>query len=203
LSYRGGRKGDFSAISPRLFEATALGVCQILETDFYVDGLTAWKHYLPLESDFSNIKSVFDVMRDRERCVEIAEECQNLLLFSGDHTYESLVHRILDCVGIKAEKGLVVENSDSSDSLFPLSVNAHEATWIKSYVARSFVSRGLKQVENALKKRNFLELDQEDDQWHVWAVENADVIIQWIHAFSSKKLIVESLVLPWKSALLT
>ena len=71
-------QGDFSAISPRLFECAAMGVCQVLERSYYFDDFEPLKHYVPLNPDLSNM-----------------DEAEKSLTQSGRYTYSGFVRFIL------------------------------------------------------------------------------------------------------------
>lgn len=87
--------GDFSAESPRLFEAAALGTVQILEEDTYLGGLfQPWKHYLPLASDFSNLDEIFQFMSDPSMMSEVATSARSLLLESRAFSYAGFVSEV-------------------------------------------------------------------------------------------------------------
>jgi hypothetical protein len=93
---RGVVEGDFSAVSPRLFEAAALGVCQILEEDEYLGGVLApWEHYVPLKSDFSNLDEIAEFMRQDDLVSEMVQRARIALIDSGDFSYESFVLNLL------------------------------------------------------------------------------------------------------------
>jgi hypothetical protein len=97
------KAGDFSAESPRLFEAAALGVCQILEDDQYLDGaLRPWVHYLPLMPDFSNVEEILIFMRDQEKCATIIAAAQSELIDSGKYTYDSFLAQFQIDAGLGA-----------------------------------------------------------------------------------------------------
>jgi len=85
------KKYKFSAISPRLFEAAAEGVCQILRPDDYLGVLEPGKHYIPLNDDFSNVNSVLAAMTDLDRASIIIEEARKALIDSGRFGYQHLV----------------------------------------------------------------------------------------------------------------
>jgi hypothetical protein len=85
------KKYKFSAISPRLFEAAAEGVCQILRPDDYLGVLEPGKHYIPLNDDFSNMNSVLATMTDLDRASIIIEEARKELIDSGQFGYQHLV----------------------------------------------------------------------------------------------------------------
>jgi hypothetical protein len=88
--------GEFAAVSPRLFEAAAAGVCQILEEDDYLQGaLMPWKHYIPLKSDFSNVPEILDFMMQTERVLEVIAQCKQALISNGDFTYKNFIEKVL------------------------------------------------------------------------------------------------------------
>jgi len=90
LRRRDGRH-RFSAFSPRLFEAAAAGACQVLRPDYYLGVLEPWVHYLPLNSDFSNVQEVLLAMRELEQCQAIANNSYEQLIDSGKFSYRRLV----------------------------------------------------------------------------------------------------------------
>lgn len=101
LSGVGGREEhDFTAISPRLFEAAALRVCQVLEEDAYTEEFEPWIHYLPLRSDLRNTQQIFDAMRDIERCKEIADASWSRLIHSDDFSYSTFVADFAQTIGL-------------------------------------------------------------------------------------------------------
>ena len=85
---------DFSAVSPRLFEAAALRTGLILIEDDYVAGLEPYQHYIPLSKDFSNIDQVFAVMRDDARIEAMIEAAYQHLVKSGQFTYAGFVQSV-------------------------------------------------------------------------------------------------------------
>lgn len=97
----GVKSGKFSAESPRLFEAAALDVCQILEVDEYLGGaMRPWVHYIPLEPDYSNLDEVLKVMRDPDKCSEIIRSAKSELIESGKYSYESFMNSFQGEVGL-------------------------------------------------------------------------------------------------------
>jgi hypothetical protein len=201
VSMKGGRIGDFSAISPRLFEAAALGVCQILEPDDYVDGLLPGVHYIPLESDFSNIDEVFETMRDLDRCEEIVNASQDLLLRSGDFTYEAFVKQLSLVANIEHKIGAPRLFRDSSEDLDGIvggeSSNLH---WVQDYVRRAFIRGRLAKCIENLQQGRLLILGSQDELMKSWAESESESLLKWLTAFRSRRLMVESLVIPWRTA---
>ena len=195
-----GYKGDFSAISPRLFEAAALGVCQILETDTYLDGLEPWVHYLPLDSDFSNIESVFKAMKDLDLCEEVVLNSQKVLLKEGAYTYAELVKRILLTAGISPSLDLNCLVQDSSITLFSGQISNEQIQWIQRYVARAIINRECKKVKSYLSEGKFLKFAAEDVDRARFAIENAILISDWIDKCMKNELLLESLLVHWVPA---
>jgi hypothetical protein len=81
----------FTAVSPRLFESAVAGTCQILQRDEYFGVLEPWCHYLPLDSNMSNVEEVVNVMRDLPRCQEVAANAKSALVDSGLFDYRRLI----------------------------------------------------------------------------------------------------------------
>lgn len=86
LKSQRGRLGDFSAISPRICEAAAMGVCQILKRDHYFEGFEPWKHYVPIDSVSRLDDAVIKVMRNHAQATGIVEQSQEFLIHSGNYT---------------------------------------------------------------------------------------------------------------------
>ena len=86
---------DFSAISPRLFEAAGAHTGLILLKDEYLDGLEPYRHYIPLEPDFSNLDEVFRLMRDDTAAQEMIEAAYQLLVASERFSYGAFVEEVL------------------------------------------------------------------------------------------------------------
>ena len=86
--------GNFTAVSPRIFEAAALGVAQILEDAEYFPSFEAGKHFIPLDPDLSNIHEVFRTMRDSEQSQAIAVETRKILIDSNLFSYQSFVDKV-------------------------------------------------------------------------------------------------------------
>jgi hypothetical protein len=200
VSLRGGCSGDFSAISPRLFEAAALGVCQILEPDHYVDGFEPWVHYVPLSEDFSNIDEVFRVMQDLDQCAQIVKASQDLLLFSRKFTYASFVEKFRK--EIKLEPGPIGAFvwSDSSESFDGVSGNSAEGLkWVQDYLVRAYLRKRLDEAINNIKDGKLLILDDVDVKWVDNAVLHKESLLLWLEAFSTRRFPLESFVLPWRT----
>jgi len=74
-------------ISPRVFEATAMGCALIMVKGDYSDILTPGIHYLPVDPDFSNISEVVECVHDNQLLIAMAERTYNDLISSGLYSY--------------------------------------------------------------------------------------------------------------------
>lgn len=199
LKTRRGRKGDFRAISPRMFEAASMGVCQILQRDEYFEGFEPWKHYVPIESTSQLGDDVFKVMRDHVRASEIVELSRDFLIGSGNFTYGRFLEQLADDMGItKARSGPHVR--DSSSELDAATGNHGVALrWVQSYLARALANGNLRRVESSLAAGRLLVLNECDREWASHAESNRESLLQWVEALRSKRLLVESVAIPWRS----
>jgi hypothetical protein len=167
-------QGDFTAISPRLFECAAMGVCQVLEEAHYVDGFEPWRDYIPLAPDLSNVDEVFAAMRDWERCEEIAANGEAALIGSGRHTYREFVKRLASvCTGHDIEAGAPPVVRDLDEVLF--AGEGGESIARVQAIARRLVIREKRALNDSA----------------------AEVARQWAAAFRRRELIVESMTIPW------
>jgi hypothetical protein len=95
----------YRTISPRQFEAAALGTCQILYAGRYSDVMAPMVHYLPLEKDFSNFDEIVALHRDPEVRRELTANAKRDLIDSGTYSYATLVRGLdehLDAQGLTA-----------------------------------------------------------------------------------------------------
>jgi hypothetical protein len=126
-------KYTFTAVSPRLFESAVAGTCQILQRDDYLGVLEPWRHYIPLESNFSNIDEVVNAMRDVPRCQEIVSAATNALVESKLFDYQRLVEAsTADLLGDKGDmtsSWLKLSNFlQGAESASKVSTEAHDAS---------------------------------------------------------------------------
>lgn len=78
-------------ISPRHFEAAALGTCQLLFEGSYSGVMKPMVHYIPIAKDFSNFDEVIERFRDVALRRELVENARRDLIDSDDHSYQSFV----------------------------------------------------------------------------------------------------------------
>jgi len=167
-------QGDFTAISPRLFECAAMGVCQVLEEAHYVDGFEPWRDYIPLAPDLSNVDEVFAAMRDVVRCKEIADSAEATLIGSGRHTYREFVKRLARvCTGhdIEGRPAPIVHDLDEA---------------LLGGADAAFIGR----VQSFARRLVIRDRRLPDEP-------AASVARQWVAAFRRRELIVESMTIPW------
>jgi hypothetical protein len=78
---------DFTAISPRLFEAAQTKTAQLLVEGDYDGILEPETHYFPLRSDFSNLTETLERVRNPVETEAMAERAWEDLIASGRHSY--------------------------------------------------------------------------------------------------------------------
>lgn len=171
-------QGDFTAISPRLFECAAMGVCQILERAHYFDDFEPWRDYIPLEPGLGNLDEVFEAMKDHDRCEEIVRNAEESLIASGRHTYEHFVVNLMKTtlgVEILPDEG-APHVVDADEPLFglmePSAVEQVKAAARRGVIASFATGKSL----------------------------DAAAVGHWIDSFRKGRLIVESMTLPWSPA---
>ena len=79
------------AVSPRVFEAAALGTAMINFPGRYSDVVEPWAHYIPLEKDFSNFDEVVGAIRDDSLLETITARAHADLVASGRYSLQSFV----------------------------------------------------------------------------------------------------------------
>jgi hypothetical protein len=79
------------AISPRVFEAAALGTAMVNFPGRYSDVIEPWVHYVPLEKDFSNFEEVVSAIRDESLLEGLVERAHADLVASGRYSLQSFV----------------------------------------------------------------------------------------------------------------
>jgi hypothetical protein len=77
------------AVSPRVFEAAALGTAMVNFPGRYSDVIEPWAHYVPLEKDFSNFDEVVGAIRDDALLDRIASRAHADLVASGRYSLQA------------------------------------------------------------------------------------------------------------------
>ena len=78
-------------VSPRVFEAAALGTPMILFRGGYSGVVSPWTHYVPLEPDFSNFDEVVARLGDVRFLQRLADSARQDLVSSGHYSYREMV----------------------------------------------------------------------------------------------------------------
>ena len=78
-------------ISPRVFEAAALGCAMVMHEGYYSGILEAGKHYISIKKDYSNIEDVVAQMKDEAHVQGIIENTYQDIIASGNYSYRTFV----------------------------------------------------------------------------------------------------------------
>lgn len=89
------RKHVFSTVSPRVFEAAALGSCQILLEGNYLPEMRPGVHYIELRQDYSNVNEVLDQLSDTGRAQAMADACHEAIIQPATYHYSTRVREVL------------------------------------------------------------------------------------------------------------
>jgi hypothetical protein len=181
-----------------MFEAAAMGTCQILRRDDYLEGFEPWKHYVPVDEISRIDDRILAVMCDKDRAAEIVQSSQDFLIRSGNYTYQGFFERVAADVGLTTGKSPQVTDS-SAELDDAIGINGEALPWLQSYLARAIASRSLREAEGHLSSGRFLVLNDSDKQWHSHIEANRHSVLRWIESIRSKQLIVESVAIPWRS----
>lgn len=81
-------------ISPRSFEAAALGTLMVLYPGDYSGILQPWRHYVPLEKDHSNMDRVVQAIRDPELWSEITSRAREEVALNPAFSYRAMAEAV-------------------------------------------------------------------------------------------------------------
>jgi hypothetical protein len=98
----------YTAVSPRHFEATLAGACQLLVRGHYDGVLEPELHYLPLAADLSDVDEACERARDSELTGRVAARAFADVVASGRYTYSAFARRFEDVVFPLAPAGGVI-----------------------------------------------------------------------------------------------
>ena len=187
--------GDFDAVSPRLFDAAMMGVCQVLLEDEYM-GMQPWEHYIPLKRDYSNIDEVFEAMAIPGLAEKIVINSQNFLLDSTKFSYESLVESMLEKeVGhsqLTSGKSTLVD----VDAIVSCSTSKFDIDEFSEMVAL-----GRSKVNSRNRMSNFVSFStnnlQSNFQDQNEIVQKTITLDRWLSAYYRKPAFPEILIVRW------
>ena len=83
-------------ISPRSFEAAALGTLMVLYPGEYSGILEPWRHYVPLQRDHSNMAEVVATIRDPARWAEITRRARDEVARNPRYSYRAMAEAVDD-----------------------------------------------------------------------------------------------------------
>lgn len=89
---------QMASIAPRHLEAITTRTVQLLVEGSYSGVLDAWKHYIPLRADHSNIAEVMDALTNDSLLEGIAERAYADVVDSGKYSYAAFATQLLDVV---------------------------------------------------------------------------------------------------------
>jgi hypothetical protein len=87
-------------ISPRCFEAAALGTLMVLYPGEYSGILKPWRHYVPLQKDHSNMAEVVHAIRDRDTWERITKQTRQEVAFNPRYSFQAMVETIDDALDL-------------------------------------------------------------------------------------------------------
>jgi len=113
-----------NVMTPRLFEAAALRTALVLFPGRYSDVLEPWRHYIPLEKDFSNFDAVARLIKDDQFLTELTERTYAEVAKAPRSSLQGMVadfDRVVDEEGLRRARrpmvgyGMTVAQSRTSN----------------------------------------------------------------------------------------
>ena len=119
----------YRTIGPRIFEAAAFKVCQVLFEGEYQGILKPMVHYIPLKKDFSNFKEVMDMIKNNELVGRIVNNAYEDLIMSNKYSYGKFIENF--------------ENNFSNEQNIDLVFNVNEINemLMKDYKIRYLIAK--------------------------------------------------------------
>lgn len=92
-------------VSPRIFEAVALRAALVLYPGPYSGVLERWRHYIPLERDFSNIDEVADRLRDDDWMQQLVDRAFEEIAQNPAYSAEAFVAGLDELIDEELQPG--------------------------------------------------------------------------------------------------
>ena len=125
---------EIQVISPRCFEAAALGTVLVLYPGEYSGILKKEKHYISLEKDFSNINEVVERIKDEEGLQKMADFARKDLVRSGNYSYENFISSFdKDLDQLISEKNIIPK-----EKILPATISVSLSNTSTSYILSFF-----------------------------------------------------------------
>jgi hypothetical protein len=121
---------DFTAISPRLFEAAQTKTAQLLVEGEYDGILEPDTHYLPLRGDLSNLPEALERIRDPRATEAMAERAWEDLIVSGRYSYGAFTAHVESVVDELAD-GRVRGGGRGAASWRSLNATSDAYAWVR------------------------------------------------------------------------
>jgi glycosyltransferase involved in cell wall biosynthesis len=90
---------DYAQVSPRHFEACATRTLQLLYPGRYSDIFVPYKHYVPLERDYSNLEEVIEYLQDDRLRAEVTSRAKDEVVGNAQHWVETFVLELDNQIG--------------------------------------------------------------------------------------------------------
>ena len=81
-------------ISPRCFEAAALRTVMVMYPGEYSGRLEAWRHYIPLAKDHSNMEEVIAALGDASLIDKMSERAYEEVALAPENSYNAFVDKV-------------------------------------------------------------------------------------------------------------
>ena len=98
-------------ISPRCFEAAALRTVMILYPGDYSGRLEAWRHYIPLAKDHSNMDEVVAALRDERLIDDMTERAYREVACAQENRYAAFVEKVDNALEAAFEPSMAAADS--------------------------------------------------------------------------------------------
>ena len=96
-------------ISPRCFEAAALGTLMVLYPGAYSGILEPGRHYVPLEKDHSNMAEVANAIRDRSTWERITRQAREEVALNPRYSFRAMVETVDEGLDLAASARGAIE----------------------------------------------------------------------------------------------
>ena len=91
-------------ISPRCFEAAALGTLMVLYPGHYSGVLEPWRHYVPLQKDHSNMDEVVKTIRDQGTWERITAAAREEVALNPRYSFQAMAQTVDDGLDLKVTR---------------------------------------------------------------------------------------------------
>ena len=96
----------YRMITPRSFEAICMKTVQVMYPGQFSGILEPWKHYIPLERDFSNLNDVISAIKDDDLLQEVAERAYDEIIKPMKYSERNLASGVDGCINFLSSQNL-------------------------------------------------------------------------------------------------